>query len=88
MFLHVIGFFYEKQPAKLTRFWASRARFKAFKAHIWPAGHMLCMPAIGSSVFQLSELKPSLSFEVQYSWPSRRSPGWSFLYSLKSSTET
>ncbi len=29
-----------------TKFWATRARFKASAGHIWPTGRMLRMPVL------------------------------------------
>ena len=34
------------KQAKCTRFWALRAKLKASEGHIWPAGRMLCLPAL------------------------------------------
>ena len=34
-----------KQPKSLT-FWAKRAKLNASAGHTWPAGRMLCMPAL------------------------------------------
>jgi len=35
-----------KYQAKYGYIWALRAKLKAFTGHIWPAGRMLCMPAL------------------------------------------
>ena len=34
--------------------WASRARLKASAGHIWPAGRMLCMPALEDENFSFA----------------------------------
>ena len=41
------GCIYQENKLKLsTKFWAKRAKLKAFAGHIWPAGRMLCMPVL------------------------------------------
>ena len=39
------------KEAKSTKFGAKRAKLQAFAGHIWPAGSMLCMPALNSQGF-------------------------------------
>jgi len=43
-----------KNQSKNTYIWAMRARLKAFAGQIWPAGCMLCMPALEVGVATMS----------------------------------
>ena len=36
--------FISSKQIKWQKFWALRNKFKSSAAHIWPAGHMLCLP--------------------------------------------
>ena len=53
-----------RKQSKSTKFRVQRAKLKAFAGHIWPAGRMLCMPALECNreirvfelIFELSEL--------------------------------
>ena len=35
-----------RKQAKSIKFWVTRAKLEASEDHIWPAGRMLCMPAL------------------------------------------
>ena len=45
-FLAVQRVFLPNKQAKSANFSALRAKLKAYAGHIWPAGRMLCMPAL------------------------------------------
>ena len=45
-----------RKQAKNTKLWAYRAKLNASAGHIWPAGRMLCMPALKLHLFNF-ELK-------------------------------
>ena len=40
------GYIYQKKHVKSATFWAKGAKLIASAGHIWPAGRMLCMPAL------------------------------------------
>ena len=46
MFYTFNGCFYQIKKAEFMKFRVLRAKLKASTGHIWPAGRMLCMPAI------------------------------------------
>ena len=46
MFLPIHKMQLSRKQAKSTKFWAYWAKFKTYAGLIWPAGRMLCMPAL------------------------------------------
>ena len=50
MFLPIRRVHSTRKQAKSTKFWPYRDKSKASAGHIWPAGHMLCMPALDYAI--------------------------------------
>ena len=54
MFLPTQRVHFSREESKSTKYWAQRAKLKAFAGHILPTGRMLCIPALYSYISVLS----------------------------------
>ena len=56
MFLLLERVFVSNRQGKKTKVLALRVKFKASADHFWPAGHMLCMPALALGKIRLNKV--------------------------------